>query len=147
MKVYILLFVWGLSTVALAFPIVAPTKVDGFRNQATATISTSSPTAEGIAPITNAPIQATPNGEDSGGLVGMFTFTQSTVIVNGTIDYPVHITSRPYLNPQGLRAVMNIRGYARMVTLDRFRVHGPFTFAQIEVMVLHNNRLKFAQDH
>ena len=31
--------------------------------------------------------------------------------------------------------VMNLRGYTRMVTLDRFRVHSPFTFAQIEVMV------------
>src|ERR1700723_2212306 len=65
MKAYIVLFVLGFSTVPLAFPIVAPTKVDGFRNQATATISTSSPTAEGIAPITSAPIQATPNVEYS----------------------------------------------------------------------------------
>lgn len=76
------------------------------------------------------------------------------MIIYGTIDYPVHIASRPYLNPQRLRAViplmgrvtkgagqitsdgvMNLRGYTRMVTLDRFRVHSPFTFAQIEVMV------------
>ena len=81
-------------------------------------------------------------------------------MIYGTMDYLVHITSRPYPNTQRLGAVirlmgrvtkgaghvMNIRGYTRMVTLDRFKAYGLFTFAQMEVMVLHDNGLKFAQD-
>jgi len=39
---------------------------------------------------------------------------------------------------KGAGHVTKIRGYTWMVTLDRFRVHGSFTLAQIAVMVLHN---------
>jgi len=132
MKAYIVLFVLSFSTVALAFPIVAPTKVDGFRNQATATISTSSPTAEGIAPMTSAPIQETPNVEDSEEFSRTVYFYSKyrdnlwNDRLPGAHDLPslfkppepravIRLVGRV---TKGAGHVMKIRGYTRIVTLD-----------------------------